>query len=130
MSRTALAAVAAVAALAVSLSASPASAQEGRMTVAAFLDTADDIPRNPTAMLRADTRRLLSEIRTATRTVRAEQDAARAAGRAPRTCMPERVSLDADSLLARFNAIPVSRRTITVTQAMREWMAEEHPCPA
>ena len=31
-------------------------------------------------------------------------------------------------LLARFNAIPASRRNITVTQAMREWMAEEHPC--
>ena len=124
MSRTVLAA----AAFAVSLAAFPASAQDGRMTVAAFLDTANDIPRNPTAMLRADTRRLLSEIRTATRTVRAEQDAAQAAGRTPRTCMPERVSMDADGLLARFNAIPASRRNITVTQAMREWMAEEHPC--
>ena len=124
MSRTVLAA----AAFAISLAALPASAQDGRMTVAAFLNTADDIPRNPTAMLRADTRRLLSEVRTATRTVRAEQDAAQAAGRTPRTCMPERVSLDADGLLARFNAIPASRRNITVTQAMREWMAEEHPC--
>ena len=124
MCRTVLAA----AAFAISLAALPASAQDGRMTVAAFLNTADDIPRNPTAMLRADTRRLLSEVRTATRTVRAEQEAAQAAGRTPRTCMPERVSLDADSLLARFNAIPASRRNITVTQAMREWMAEEHPC--
>ena len=123
MSRTVLAV-----AFAVSLAALPASAQDGRMTVAAFLNTADDIPRNPTALLRAVTRRLLSEVRTATRTVRAEQDAAQAAGRTPRTCMPERVSLDADSLLARFNAIPASRRNITVTQAMREWMAEEHPC--
>ncbi|MFN3537393.1 MAG: hypothetical protein ACK4Y4_08115 [Brevundimonas sp.] len=127
MSRTVLAVAAA---LALSLPAIPASAQDGRMTVAAFLDTADDIPRNPTAMLRADTRRLLSEVRTATRTVRAEQEAAEAAGRTPRTCMPERVRLDADSLLARFNTIPTSRRNITVTQAVREWMAEEHPCPA
>ena len=31
-------------------------------------------------------------------------------------------------LLARFNAIPAARRNITVTQALREWMAEEHPC--
>ena len=116
------------AALALGLAALPASAQDGRMTVATVLDTADDIPRNPTAMLRADTRRLLSEVRTATRTVRAEQEAAQAAGRTPRTCMPERVSLDADSLLARLNAIPAGRRNITVTQAIREWMAEEHPC--
>ena len=127
MSRTVLTVAAA---FAVSLAALPASAQDGHMTVATFLNTADDIPRNPTAMLRADTRRLLSEVRTATRTVRAEQDAARADGRTPRTCMPERVSLDADTLLARFNAIPASRGNITVTQAMREWMAEEHPCPA
>ena len=74
MSRIVLAA----AAFAISLAAVPASAQDGRMTVAAFLDTAEDIPRNPTAMLRADTRRLLSEVRTATRTVRAEQDTAHA----------------------------------------------------
>lgn len=125
MRRTVL--VAAV--LAVSLAAPPASAQDGRMTVAAFLDTADDIPRNATALLRADTRRLLSEVRTATRTIRVEQDAAEAAGRTPRTCMPERVSMDADSLLSRFNAIPAARRNITVTQALREWMADEHPCP-
>ena len=85
MSRTVLTVAAA---FAVSLAALPASAQDGHMTVATFLNTADDIPRNPTAMLRADT------------------------------------------LLARFNAIPASRRNITVTQAMREWMAEEHPCPA
>ncbi|MFT4955685.1 MAG: hypothetical protein ACI8U3_002082 [Brevundimonas sp.] len=125
MNRTILAVAAA---FAVSLAAVPASAQDGRMTVATFLDTAEDIPRNPTAMLRADTRRLLSEVRTATRTVRAEQDAAQAAGRTPRTCMPEQVSMDADGLLARFNAIPAGRRNITVTQAVREWMAEEHPC--
>ena len=54
MSRIILAVVAVVA---VSLAALPAFAQDGRMTVAAFLDTAADIPRNPTAMLRADTRR-------------------------------------------------------------------------
>jgi long-subunit fatty acid transport protein len=119
-----------VAVFAVSLAALPAFAQDGRMTVAAFLDTAAGIPRNPTAMLRADTRRLMGEIRTATRTVRAEQDAARSAGRPPRTCMPDRVSMSPDGLLARFNAIPAARRNITVTQAVREWMAEEHPCPA
>ena len=37
--------------------------------------------------------------------------------------------MSADGLLARFNAIPPGRRNITVTQAVREWMAEEHPCP-
>ena len=122
--------VLAVALLAAGLAAPPVMAQDGRMTVATFLETADGIPRNPTAMLRADTRRLMAEVRAATRTVRAEQTAAASAGRSPRTCMPERVSMNATDLLARFNAIPASRRNITVTQAVREWMAEEHPCPA
>lgn len=117
------------AALFVSLVALPVSAQDGRMTVAAFLDTADDIPRNPTAMLRADTRRLMREVSAAMGVLRAEEEVAKGAGRPRRTCMPDRVSMNPDDLLARFNAIPASRRTITVTQAMREWMAEEHPCP-
>jgi hypothetical protein len=33
-------------------------------------------------------------------------------------------------ILNRFNAIPAQRRSISVNQAVREWMAEEHPCPA
>jgi hypothetical protein len=44
--------------------------------------------------------------------------------------MPERVSFSPDAILGRFNSIPASRRNISVTQAMREWMAERHPCPA
>jgi hypothetical protein len=100
------------------------------MTVQEFLTTAARIPQNPTAMLRADTRRLIREFEGAVRTVRAEQVAAREAGRRPSTCMPERVSFSPSAILGRFNAIPASRRNISVTQAMREWMAERHPCPA
>jgi hypothetical protein len=100
------------------------------MTVQEFLTTAAGIPRNPTALLRSDTRRLMNEIKTGMTTLRREQTAARAAGRTPATCMPEKVSMDADQLLARFNAIPASRRNITVTQGLREWMAVRFPCPA
>ena len=56
--------------------------------------------------------------------------AARAAGRRPAACLPERVSVNPDQLLGRLNAIPAARRNISLTQAIREWMAEEHPCPA
>ena len=100
------------------------------MTVQEFLTTASRIPQNPTAMLRSDTRRLIREFEGAVRTVRAEQVAARQAGRKPPTCMPERVSFSPSAILGRFNSIPASRRNISVTQAMREWMAERHPCPA
>ena len=101
------------------------------MSVREFLATAAGIPRNPTALLRSDTRRLLGEVRAAGATLRSEHDAAIAAGRRPAYCSPEgRISVNSDALLARFNAIPDSRRNISVTQAMREWMAERYPCPA
>jgi hypothetical protein len=114
-------------AIAASLVATAASA----MTVQEFLTTASHIPRNPTALLRSDTRRLMGEFRTSVRTVRDEQTATRAAGRRPATCMPEKVGFSPDEILGRFNAIPASRRSqISVTQAVREWMAERYPCPA
>tara|TARA_R110000764_G_scaffold163559_1_gene250748 strand:+ start:997 stop:1371 length:375 start_codon:yes stop_codon:yes gene_type:complete len=115
-------------ALAVSLIAGAAVARE--MTVRQFLTTADGIPRNPTALLRSDTRRLMTEMRASFAAIRADEQAARAAGRRPATCMPERVSVNPDELLGRLNAIPPARRNISLTQALTEWMAEEHPCPA
>ena len=115
-------------ALAASLWASGASA----MTVQEFLTSANRIPRNPTALLRSDTRRLMNEINGAFRTVGDEQKAAEAAGRRPATCIAKgaKISLSPDMILNRFNAIPAARRNISVTQAVREWMAAEHPCPA
>lgn len=98
------------------------------MSVSEFLTTANGIPRNPTALLRPDARRLVGEVRGAMSTLRSEQAAARAAGRAPATCVPDEVRLSPDAILGRFNAIPQARRSISVTQAMREWMAERYPC--
>jgi hypothetical protein len=115
-------------ALAANLWATGASA----MTVQEFLTSANRIPRNPTALLRSDTRRLMNEINGAFKTVGDEQKAAQAANRRPATCIPEgaKISLSPDMILNRFNAIPAARRNISVTQAVREWMATEHPCPA
>ncbi|TFW15076.1 hypothetical protein EGY25_00320 [Brevundimonas intermedia] len=98
------------------------------MTVQEFLTTANAIPQNPTALLRSDTRRLMAEFRGAARTVRTEQVAATTAGRPAATCMPEKVGFSPDQILTRFNTIPAARRNISVTQAMREWMAAEYPC--
>lgn len=81
-------------------------------------------------MFRSDTRRLIGEIRTASETVNAEREAALAAGRPPAFCPTGKVSIGANALLARFNAIPVARRDMSVTQAMREWMTDRYPCPA
>jgi hypothetical protein len=98
------------------------------MTVQEFLTTASRIPQNPTALLRPDTRRLMAEFRGGMRTIRTEQTSARAAGQRPATCMPDKVSFSPNDILARFNAVPAPRRSISVTQALREWMAERYPC--
>lgn len=100
------------------------------MPVSEFLEEAADIPRNPSAMLRADARRLIGEVQAAFTTVRDERRAAVAAGRSPAYCPPEgtRVSISADDILNRLNSIPVARRHISVTQAIREWMVERYPC--
>ena len=107
----------------------PVSAAQA-MPVSEFLEEAEDIPRNPTALLRSDTRRLMGELRAAFTTIRDERQSAVAAGRTPAFCPPEgeRASVSADQLLERLRSIPPSRRNISVTQAMREWMAERYPC--
>jgi len=101
------------------------------MTVQEFLTTSAGIPRNPMALLRADTRRLMDEIKGAFATLKTERETAVAARRRPAFCPPEsgRASVNADQILARLNSVPASRRSISVTQAMREWMAERYPCP-
>lgn len=117
-------------ALVVGLAATLLATAAEAMTVQQFLTAAARIPRNPTALLRSDTRRLMDEFKGGFRTIRAEQAAARAAGRTPATCMPERVSMSPDEILGRFNAIPAGRRgSLSVTDALREWMAERYPCP-
>lgn len=120
------AAFAVVAALA--LSALPGAA--AAMSVQEFLTSANRIPRNPTALLRSDTRRLMNKISGAFQAVRDDQAAAKGAGRRPAACLPEdKINLSAEQILDRFNAIPAQRRHISVNQAVREWMAERYPCP-
>lgn len=100
------------------------------MPVSEFLAEAEDIPMNPTALLRSDARRLMGELNGAFETVRDERRAAVAAGRTPAFCPPEgaRMSLSPQDILTRFRSIPANRRHISVTQAVREWMADRFPC--
>ncbi len=98
------------------------------MPVSDFLSIAARIPHNPTALLRSDFRRLTQEVRESFRTLRSENATARASGRTPPNCMPERVSLSAEDVLERLEGVPTDRRSISVTQALREWMSERYPC--
>lgn len=99
------------------------------MPVSEFLTTFDRIPKNATALLRSDTRRLMGEASSAMRTVRREQEEARRAGRTPAHCAPERIRVSSDDILNALRAVPVERRSISVTQALREWLARDYPCP-
>ena len=118
-----------VSALAVCLVGGVASAQSGA-TLDSFVARANRIPLNPTAMLRPDAHRLKGEAERAFRAVGTEIQTARAAGRTPPACPPDRISLNATQLLAHLNAIPQARRQrMSVTDGIRDWMASRYPCP-
>ena len=117
-----------IAVLAACLFVGAASAQS-RMTLDDFVTRANRIPLNPTAMLRPDAHRLKGEAERAFRTVGNEIDAARAAGRTPSACPPERISLNVRQLLGHLNAIPQARRQrMSVTDGIRDWMTVRYPC--
>lgn len=100
------------------------------MTVREFVATADRLPQNATAVLRPDGRRLVDEVTTSVSAIKAEQAADIRSGRRPAHCIPPRgTGITPETLLARLRSIPPARRDITVRQALREWMAERHPCP-
>lgn len=127
--RIAVKAVGFSAALAVLATGLPALAQ-AQMTVAQFLEIGRDIPRNrAAAMLRSETRQLIRVATSAVNQVKAEQASAEKAGRRPAHCIPASgTGITPETLVARFEGMPASRRNITVTQAIRDWMVERYPC--
>lgn len=117
-----------IAAVAASLVAGSAAAQSGG-TLESFVARANRIPLNATAMLRPDAHRLKGEAERAFTTVGREIREARAAGRTPPACPPERIDLNPRQLLDYLNGIPQTRRQrMTVTDGIRSWMASRYPC--
>lgn len=99
------------------------------MTVRDFLAVVDRLPQNTTALLRPEGRRLVSEVTGAVSALKAEQAADLRAGRRPAHCIPARgTGISARALVNRFRSMPPARRNISVAEALREWMAERHPC--
>lgn len=122
--------VALAALLAASVLTDPAQAgAPGSMPLSEFLSRANRIPQNAMALVHPQMRPVRREFEAAFGAVIQEQRAAREAGQAPRTCMPNRVNLNPRTLLEQLNAVPAARRNITITQAVREWAAREYPCP-
>lgn len=117
-----------VMAVAMLLCATIAQAQSA-MTLDAFVTRANRIPMNPAAMLMPDAHRLKTEAERAFRTVGGEIRDARAAGRTPPACPPDRISLNPQQLLQYLNGIPQARRQrMSVTDGIRSWMASRWPC--
>lgn len=101
------------------------------MTVATFLEKADALERRGmTAMFSSDIRLLKAEVKNAGAALRAERLAARAAGRRPAYCAPERIPLKSSDLLAHLRAIPpAQRQRMEFRDAMRLMLARRYPCP-
>lgn len=117
-----------IAGLVLAMAAGSAFAQSG-MTLDTFITRANRIPLNPTAMLRPDAHRLKGEAERAFSAVGNEITAARAAGRTPPACPPERINLNVRQMLEFLNGIPQARRQrMTVTDGIRSWMASRYPC--
>ena len=110
------------------ISAAPALASE--MTVQQFLTLGQNVPRNrAAALLKPETRRLIGEVTTSVRQIKAEQSAAEASGRRPAHCIPSSgTGITPEALVQRFETMPNARRQITVTSAIRNWMVERYPC--
>ena len=111
------------------LMAEKASAQT--MPLNEFIATADRIPRNPTALLRRDYHRLKREVEAGLSAVATAQYRAREANQPPQTCLPDSFSFNAEDVLRRLKAIPEGRRrTMTITDGLREVIRRQYPCPA
>ena len=101
------------------------------MNLETFVTTANGIPRNPTALLRSDFRRVRREFEAGFGAVNREQKAARAAGRPVTICPPAEFEIEVNDTLRRLNAIPQSRRrSMTITDGVREILRQRFPCPA
>lgn len=96
-----------------------------------FIAAADRIPRNPTALLRRDFRRLKGEVEAALGVIGTAQHRAVAANQTPQTCLPDSFSFNGEDMLRRLKSIPEPRRrTMTITDGLREVIRRQYPCPA
>lgn len=102
------------------------------MNVSEFLTRADALQsQGVMALFSPDYKVLKQEVKSAGNAIRADQQAARAAGRKAATCMPEeKVPVDPDELLAYFRAIPAPQRSQSVAAAFTGMMKRKYPCPA
>jgi hypothetical protein len=117
--------------MAAALAATPLQAQT--MPVSHFLEKAEALKKKgPLALFSGDMKLLKAELQNSVVALRAENRAAKAAGRKPAFCPPEgKASLNSDEVLSHFQSFPAAQRPrMRVREATRSLMAKKYPCPA
>ena len=106
--------------------AAPASA----MTVAEFMAKVNGLKaKGPMALFSSDIGVLKKEGAAAGQSIRADQEAAAAAGRPGPTCVPKGSKLSSNELLAYFEKIPLAQQQrMTVKQGMVGLFRQKWPC--
>jgi len=86
--------------------------------------------KGPMALFSSDMGLLKKEMQASGKELRAERLAAKAAGRAPAFCPPEKgVEMDAKEILSHFRSIPQAQRNrMRVKDAFRSLMVRKYPC--
>lgn len=101
------------------------------MPVATFLAKADALmKKGPMAVFSGDIGLLKGEMKTSFAQLRADDVAARKAGRKPASCMPAKVGVRPNELLDHLRTIPVAQRGMPMKAALGTWMQKKFPCPA
>lgn len=99
------------------------------VTVSEYLERADKLPKNwVMAQLKKEGRALSSEFSDILKTIRAEDNAAKAANGPRAFCLPRSASLRAPEVIQHFHALPPDKRNVEVKQALEEWFVERYPC--
>lgn len=106
--------------------AAPASA----MTVAEFMGKVAGLKaKGPLALFSSDIGVLKAEGQKAGQSIKADQEAAKAAGRPAPTCVPKGAQLGSNELLSYFEKIPAAQqRTLSVKQGMVSLFRQKWPC--
>lgn len=118
-----------IAALVAASPLAPACAQS--MPISEFLAKADALQKKgPMALFSGDIGKLKTEVVNSGKQLRAEQEAARKAGRKSATCLPEKANVTSTELLAHFRAVPPAERGVPVKTAFAGLVRKKYPCPA
>jgi len=117
-------------AVAASLVAFPALANEGNMSVATFLAKADSLrAKGPFALMSSDYKLLKAEGTAAGEAYGARLRQERAAGR-PSSCPPQGTRPTSNQVLAHLRTYPVAARPATTMRAaMADYFIPTYPCP-